>query len=123
MIPDVNFIRIDDLSNTGLETGKFDVIVTFTFLQHLTDKFAEQVAHEMLRCLKPYGHIIICEETDIHHMMGDPKDPNKICTIGRSIKQYERLFPSLNLIFSAKRKIEPGYQREDTGDYMVFARA
>ena len=30
------------------------------------------------------------------------------------------LFTPLNLIYQSKRIIEPGYEREDTGNYMIF---
>lgn len=120
LIPGVNFHQRDDLSRTGLPSVHYDVILTFTFLQHLIDAVAEQVAREMIRCLKPGGHVLICEETDIDHQMGDPGDPNRICTIGRSIAQYRHLFAPLELVTSGRRQIEPAYERADAGDYLLF---
>ena len=123
LIPSVKFIQLDDLSATGVAAEKFDAIITFTFLQHLIDSVVTDVTKEMLRCLKPGGHVLICEETDKNHTMGDPNNPNKICTTGRSIEKYKRLFAPLSLKHSTKRRIEPGYERENTGDYMLFGTA
>ena len=120
LIPDVKFLQLDDLSETDMPSNCFDVIITFTFLQHLIEPVVRKVTQEMLRCLRLGGHIIICEETDSNHSMGDHADPKKICTVGRSVKYYMELFMPLNLIYQSKRNIEPGYEREDTGNYMIF---
>ncbi len=83
-IPEIEFINVNDLSSTGLPSDRFDLITTFTFLQHLASPTVKSVAQEILRCLRPGGYLVICEETDRSHIMGDPNNPNKICTVGRS---------------------------------------
>jgi len=120
LIPNVTFIQVNDLSSKVLEGDAFDVIITFTFLQHLIDDKARKVIKEMIRCLKTHGHILICEETDERLIGGNINDPLGRCTIGRSIKRYCEYFKPLVLGLTAPRRIEPGYQREDTGTYMLF---
>ncbi len=120
LIPDVRFLQRDDLSRTELPAHSFDVIVSFTFLQHLIDDVAAAVVREMQRCLKPGGHVLICEETDPAHRMGDPADPNRICTIGRTVEQYCQWFSPLSLVATARRRVEPDYPREHTGDYILL---
>jgi SAM-dependent methyltransferase len=120
IIPNVTFIQANDLSSKVLEGDAFDVIITFTFLQHLIDDRAQKVIKEMIRCLKTYGHILICEETDDRIIDGNINDPLGICTIGRTVKRYCEYFEPLVLEFIAPRRIEPGYPRENTGTYMLF---
>lgn len=122
LIPDVKFIQIDDLSSTLLESESFDVIITFTFLQHLIEDKAQAVIKEMIRCLKTDGHIFICEETDEQHISGDINDPLGRCSIGRSVERYCEYFKPLDLQFTTPRRIEPDYPRENTGTYMLFSK-
>jgi len=122
LIPGVRFIQTDDLSSKLLEGESFDVIITFTFLQHLIEDKAQSVIKEMIRCLKIGGHILICEETDETHIAGNTSDPLGQCTIGRSVERYCEYFKPLALEFTAPRRIEPGYPREDTGTYMLFSK-
>ena len=120
LIPAAAFCQSDDLSQTSFPDDSFDVIITFTFLQHLIDEVASKVANEMVRCLNPGGFILICEETDVNHQIGDPNNPNKICTIGRAVDTYKEFFPTLNLKQLRRREIKPGCDRKNTGEYMLF---
>ncbi|MHA2219932.1 MAG: class I SAM-dependent methyltransferase [Candidatus Hodarchaeales archaeon] len=120
LIPNVKFIQVDDLSDVPLENEWADLIITFTFLQHLINAETQKVIKEMIRCLKYKGHILICEETDEEHVAGDVDNPLGHCTIGRSIDKYREYFKPLCLLLSAPRRIEPGYPRENTGSYMLF---
>lgn len=120
LIPDVVFHQADDLSSVPLENESADMIITFTFLQHLIDDQAQKVVWGMIRCLAGGGHILICEETDENHIAGDVDDPAGQCTIGRSVEKYCEYFRPLVLEFTAPRRIEPGYPRENTGTYMLF---
>jgi len=120
LIPAVSFIQVDDLSSQILKGDDFDVILTFTFLQHLVDTEVEKVSKEMIRCLKTSGHILICEETDETATVGDINDPLGQCTVGRTLERYCDLFKPLTLIDTTPRRIEPSYPRDLTGAYMLF---
>lgn len=121
LIPDVTFIQRDSLSYVEHDGDPFDAVISFTFLQHLIEAEAAKVAGEMMRYLSPMGHILICEETDETHVAGDTEDPLGQCTIGRSVATYCQLFAPMKLAFSARRRIEPGYSRQDTGTYLIFS--
>ncbi|MDJ0714527.1 MAG: class I SAM-dependent methyltransferase [Prochloraceae cyanobacterium] len=120
LIPNVTFIQVNDLSSKILSGDTFDVIITFTFLQHLIDEQAQKVIKEMIRCLKTHGHILICEETDETQIFGNIHDPLGQCTIARSVEKYCEYFNPLVLELTAPRRIEPDYPRENTGTYMIF---
>ena len=97
-----------------------DLALTFTVLQHLTDTVAAAAAGEIVRLVKPGGHVLICEETDPAHRDGAVDDPHGMCTIGRTVAEYQRLFGALDLLDTAPRRIEPTYPRPDVGTYLLF---
>ena len=118
--PGAEISRVSTLENLPARDGSFDVVLTFTVLQHLVDPVAERVAAEIRRILAPEGHVLICEETDPGHLGGDTADPCGMCTVGRSAGTYARLFSPLRLLASAPRVIEPTYPRPDVGTYLLF---
>lgn len=120
LIPEADFVQVNDLAQVPLENDFADAVVTFTFLQHLINSQAEKVAKEILRVLSPSGHVLICEETDESHIAGATNDPMGQCTIGRSVEKYAEFFQPFTLIHSSPRRIEPGYPRANTGTYMLF---
>ena len=118
--PEATFYQANDLSNVPLRDEEADLIITFTFLQHLRDSEARKVTTEMMRCLRRDGCILICEETDEEHLVGDVNSPLGRCTIGRSVERYREYFSPLALELTAPRRVEPGYPRANTGTYMLF---
>jgi len=118
--PAAEIHRVTSLANLPSPDGSFLFVLTFTVLQHLVDRVAAEVAAEIRRLRAPGGHILICEETDPAHVAGDVTDPSGICTIGRSVETYTRLFAPLRLLESAPRVIEPTYPRGDVGTYLLF---
>jgi len=118
--PATEVSRVSTLENLPARDGSFDVVLTFTVLQHLVDPVAGRVAAEIRRILAPGGHVLICEETDPGHVWGDTSDPEGMCTVGRSAETYARLFSPLRLLESAPRVIEPTYPRPDVGTYLLF---
>jgi len=120
LIPKATFIQTDDLSFSILKAGSYDVVVSFTFLQHIIDTEAAKVGKEMIRLLSPKGRILICEETDESATVGNINDPLAQCMIGRKVERYCEIFRPLRLDFTAPRRIEPTDLRS-TGTYMVFS--
>lgn len=118
--PRAGIFRVSTLENLPARDGAFDVVLTFTVLQHLVDPVATRVAAEIRRILAPGGHVLICEETDAGHLSGDTADPTGMCTIGRTGETYVRLFAPLRLLASEPRVIEPTYPRPDVGTYLLF---
>ncbi len=118
--PAAGISRISTLENLPARDGAFDAVLTFTVLQHLVDPVAVRVATEIRRILAPFGHVLICEETDPGHLSGDTSDPDGMCTVGRSAGTYARLFAPLRLLASAPRVVEPTYPRPDVGTFLLF---
>jgi SAM-dependent methyltransferase len=122
LLPAIRFHRVDSLTSLPAAGASFDCVLTFTVLQHLTDAVAAAAAREISRILRPGGVVLICEETDPEHRDGAVDDDTGMCTIGRTIGQYEALFRGFTLLQSQPRRIEPTYPRPDVGTYMLFAR-
>ena len=120
LFPDVSFERVDSLARVPAADATFDLVLTFTVLQHLVDPVLDLVASEIRRVLRPSGVLVLCEETDVSHRAGDVLDPNGMCTIGRSPLAYAELFRPFVLSFTRPRRIEPTYPRPDVGTYMTF---
>ena len=122
LLPTINFVQVESLTELPVQTATVDFILTFTVLQHLIDPVAKATAQEISRILSPGGHLLICEETDPLLCNGAIDDPNGWCTVGRPVPLYQSLFPSLALLATQPRRIEPTYLRDDVGTYMLFRR-
>jgi SAM-dependent methyltransferase len=120
LLPAIRFVQVDALTTLPVHSVAVDLVLTFTVLQHLVDSVAQATANEIVRVLRPGGHLLICEETDPLHRDGAVDDPNGICTIGRPVAVYQQLFRSLDLVTTRPRRIEPTYPRADVGTYMLF---
>ena len=120
LLPAIRFQQIDSLARLPASNERFDCVLTFTVLQHLTDPLVAAAAGEISRILRPGGFLLICEETDPSHRAGAVDDPDGMCTIGRPVASYEALFRGLTLRDTAPRRIEPTYGRPDVGTYMLF---
>ncbi len=122
LFPLISFVQVDSLDRIPVPEESFDLVVTFTVLQHLVDSELASVAAEIRRVLRPSGLLVICEETDTSHRAGDVLNPYGMCTIGRSASTYGELFRPLALSSTQPRIIEPTYPRTDVGTYMSFER-
>jgi len=120
LFPDIAFARVSTLEHVPADDASFDLVVTFTVLQHLVDAVLAGVAAEIDRVLRPGGLLVLCEETDPAHRTGDVLDPRGVCTIGRTVATYAAQFKTLTLVETRPRVIEPTYARPDVGTYMVF---
>jgi len=120
LFPQIAFSRVATLAHVPAPDASFDLVLTFTVLQHLVDSVLDLVAAEIRRVLRPSGVLVLCEETDVSHRAGDVLDPNGMCTIGRSVATYAGLFQPLTLAASRPRRIEPTYPRPDVGTYMTL---
>lgn len=120
LFPDISFEQVESLATVPAPDAAFDLVLTFTVLQHLTDDSLRLVVAEIIRVLRPSGVLILCEETDVSQRTGDVSDQNGICTIGRSVDTYAKLFQPLALSATHPRRIEPTYTRSEVGTYMTF---
>jgi SAM-dependent methyltransferase len=96
LFPKLVFQQVDSLERVTAEDNSFDLVLTFTVLQHLIDSVCRSVVAEIRRVLRPGGRLVICEETDPAHI---------------SVLAETR-----------PRIIEPTYPRPDVGTYMLFVK-
>ena len=122
LLPAIRFEEVASLTELPAPDNTFDCVLTFTVLQHLTDRVLAQAAREISRIVKPGGHLLLCEETDPNHRGGAVDDPDDTCTIGRPVPQYEALFPAFMLLDVHPRRIEPTYPRPDVGTFMLLVK-
>ncbi|AFY68055.1 class I SAM-dependent methyltransferase [Geitlerinema sp. PCC 7407] len=120
LLPEITFINVAALTQLPVATESLDLVLTFTVLQHLIDPVVQATSQEILRILKPGGHLLICEESDPQLRDGDLEDPAGMCTIGRPVTVYQQLFGACELLATQPRRIEPTYPRADVGTYMLF---
>jgi SAM-dependent methyltransferase len=122
LFPKLVFQQVDSLERVTAEDNSFDLVLTFTVLQHLIDSVCRSVVAEIRRVLRPGGRLVICEETDPAHISGDILEPNGMCTIGRPVSIYAEWLKPLVLAETRPRIIEPTYPRPDVGTYMLFVK-
>lgn len=83
------------------EDDCFDLVVSWTVLQHIPDEHLRPALRQLERILTRDGYLVCCEETK-----GEPG----VNTFPRSVETYERLFSSLTLEATYDRQMEPTYQ-------------
>lgn len=118
--PNIEVRQVSSLSELPETDNSFDVVLTFTVLQHLTDAAVVRAIAEIKRLVRPSGFVLLREETDTSHVAGDLTDEGGRCTIGRSISTYVQLLAPCRLIATSPRRIEPNYPGLDVGTYMLF---
>ena len=119
-IPGIEFIQVNDLREKVLEKHSQDLVLTFTFLQHVSRPVIQGLCQTISESVKPQGYVVLCEESDTTHIDGETENPLGRCTIGRSAGEYQELFPEFQIQYSTPRRIEPGYSRPNTGDYLIM---
>src|SRR5688572_3092161 len=121
LLPDAKVFRVENLWQAN---EPFDFGMTFTVLQHMSDKDAISVINTMKRSVMPTGKILIGEDTDPSYRFQDKDDPTHF-TIGRSVAWYREALKPFKLIIVKPRRVEPGYKsrgkpRPIVGHLMLF---
>ena len=89
--PKYNFCRTSAIS-LPFPGEVFDLVCTWTVLQHIPPDRIAMACAELQRCLAPGGRLLLCEETR-HPNEEDPR----LSTWHRYPETYERLFSRLTL--------------------------
>jgi len=114
------FHQVSTLGQLPAADGSFDLALTFTVLQHLTDRAVSAAVAELKRVVRPGGHILLCEETNPSLRQGDVEDEHGMCVVGRSVSAYAALLAPFRLVSVSPRHVEPTYPSKDVGHYMLF---
>lgn len=94
--------------------GQFDLIITWTVLQHVKPDSIANVCRELLRTLSGDGTVLICEETRWPEASGAH-------TWHRRVTQYEQLFAPLKLVRHGQiEEIAAIPGMDSPGEVMVF---
>ncbi len=118
LIPQVSFVSVNSLADIPVETNFFDLLLTFTCLQHHANEELQPVLDEVTRIIKRQGYLLLCEETD--GFFDDEFKTGEFGTKSRSVAVYSELLPEFDLIKTAPRPPEPSYPRKDVGTFMLF---
>lgn len=91
---------------------RFDLIMTFTFLQHLDEGELQRTIEKIRQISMPGSLLLLVEETN-------PRKTSPGC-VCRPIATYQQMLPEFSLKYAFPRKLEPSYPYGDSGDYMLF---
>lgn len=120
LLPEIEFRAISSLAALPAADDEFSFTMTFTVLQHLTDEEAVAALQQIRRVTRPDGFVLLCEESDVDFAEGDPASGSGYFTSGRTEDFYAAQLRPYRLVAKSPRRIEPGYPRRNTGDYLLF---
>ena len=109
-MPELEFKQVETLAQLPALDARFDLVFSFTVLQHVRDIAVNEVIEELKRVA--CSTILICEETD--------PTWRDSTTTGRSINTYTELFKPFRLVYKSQRDQEPNCPSKNPGHYMVF---
>jgi len=110
LYPTINFLN-SDATKLPFLSSKFQLVFTWTVLQHIPDQYINQVIREIERVVTGDGQVIICEDT---------QGPGNEKTWVRTSESYSNLFENLSLHDRIPRKVHPRHQSEFRGEIMVY---
>lgn len=111
---------VGDVKKLDKVTGDFDLGVSFTVLQHMS----EPVMRDAVRVLEERcRNILLVEDTDPRYYRSD----HGHLSVGRTVAVYRGLMQGFTLSHIALRRNEPGYTwrkepKPTAGHYMLFTR-
>jgi SAM-dependent methyltransferase len=65
LYPSFQFAPITNVESLPVPDGAFDLALTFTVLQHLTDRMVIRAISELQRVVRPGGYILLCEDCSV----------------------------------------------------------
>ena len=120
LLPSVKFYQVDSLNNLSpFDKGPFDLAMTCTVLQHITDNLCGLVLEEMKR-IAPSGHVLLIEKTEEIGITANIKDGNSFISRARSPEIYSQMMKPFKLISITDRVVEPGFYNPSPGKCMLF---
>ncbi len=118
LLPEIEFECVESVTRIQDERN-YDLVMSCTLLQHLTDADAEEVCRVMKR-LAPKGHLLCLEKTGAIATTANIEDGEQFISRARSIDVYKDLMQPYELVAVQDRVVEPTYFSPHAGTVMVF---
>jgi SAM-dependent methyltransferase len=120
LLPNISFYQVDSLDKlSSLDSGPFDLVMTCTVLQHLTDKFCVSVLDEIKK-IAPAGYLLLIEKTKESRTTDNIHNGDVFISRARTSEMYARMMEPYTLISVSDRVVEPGYGDMPPGTCMLF---
>jgi 2-polyprenyl-3-methyl-5-hydroxy-6-metoxy-1,4-benzoquinol methylase len=116
--PNIAFERVPALTEVPID-AEYDVVMTCTVLQHLTDDDARRVCDVMKR-LAPRGHVLIIEKTEPNLITSNITDGKQFLSRARPVETYQEFMRPFRLASVTDRVLEPTNENPRPGSCMVF---
>jgi trans-aconitate methyltransferase len=118
LLPDIEFECVESLTRIE-DKEPYDLVMTCTVLQHLTDADAREICGVMKR-LAPEGYILCIEKTEAINTTANTEDGTQFISRARSVHAYQDLIQPYELVVVRDRVVEPTYSNPRPGTCMVF---
>lgn len=118
LLPHVTFERVDALTLITDNTS-YDLAMTCTVLQHLTDADARD-ACAVLKRLAPDGYVLLIEKTAAIGTTANAEDGAQFLSRARSVETYQKMMDPFRLVLVRDRVVEPTYFNPTPGKCMLF---
>lgn len=118
LLPDIQVERVESLARIE-DASPYDLVMTCTVLQHLTDVDALELCGIMKR-LAPSGHVLCIEKTAAISTTANQDDGRRFISRARSVSDYRAFMEPYVLVSVQDRVIEPTYFNPQPGKVMVF---
>lgn len=120
VLPDVEFCQCDSLDQINkMGKGEFDVVMTCTVLQHLTDDFCQKVLQE-IKQLAPKGHVLLIEKTEAINVSQNVSEGRSFLSRARTVETYQKWMEPYALVKTTSRVLERTYDNKSPGTCMLF---
>jgi len=118
LLPQLHFEQTSDLALVQ-DSERYDLVMTFTALQHLTDADARRVCDRMKQ-LAPGGYLLCVEKTESINVTAQHTDGGRFISRARPVTTYEEYLYPFRLIATVPRPAEPGAEQALPGLCMLF---
>ena len=119
LLPDLTFVNVASLDKLP-DDGPFDLAMTVTVLQHLTDDHARRVCAEIKRLVASGGHALIIEKNEEIGTTENKTDEADFISRARSVETYASYMAPFKLVHTEPRVLEPTYFNKSPGTCMLF---
>lgn len=120
LLPEIDFYQCDSLDKISqMSKDAFNLVMTCTVLQHLTDDFCRGVLREIKR-LAPQGYVLLIEKTEAISVTNNISNGDKFISRARDVELYKEWMKPYVLITTRKRIVENTHSNKSPGTCMLF---